>query len=82
MGLVYNLVLGIPVKLSKEIMLRLRDEIDKERLITEESIKAKLQQLQLMLQESELSEEQYSELESSLIQRLRAVREYQRQKES
>ena len=77
-GLLYNLLIGVPVTLSKEIMLKIRDEIDKERLITEESIKERLQQLQLLLQDGELSEEEYEELEAQLMERLRAVREYQR----
>jgi len=77
-GLLYNLLIGVPVTLSKEIMLKIRDEIDKERLITEESIKERLQQLQLLLQDGELSEDEYEELEARLMERLRAVREYQR----
>ena len=77
-GLLYNLLIGVPVTLSKEIMLKIRDEIDKERLITEKSIKERLQQLQLLLQDGELSEEEYEELEAQLMERLRAVREYQR----
>ena len=77
-GLLYNLLIGVPVTLSKEIMLKIRDEIDKERLITEESIKERLQQLQLLLQDGELSEGEYEELEAQLMERLRAVREYQR----
>jgi len=77
-GLLYNLLIGVPVTLSKEIMLKIRDEIDKERLITEASIKERLQQLQLLLQDGELSEEEYEELEAQLMERLRAVREYQR----
>ena len=81
-GLVYNLLLGAPIKLSKEIMLRLRDEIDKERLITEPAIRERLQQLQLMLQDSELTEEEYEELETGLIERLKAVREFQAQREN
>jgi len=76
--LLYNVLIGVPVTLSKEIMLKIRDEIDKERLITEESIKERLQQLQLLLQDGELSEEEYEELEAQLMERLRAVREYQR----
>jgi predicted DNA-binding protein (UPF0278 family) len=76
--LLYDVVIGIPLTLSKEIMLKIRDEIDKERLITEESIKERLQQLQLLLQDGELSEEEYEELEARLMERLRAVREYQR----
>ena len=67
--------------LSKEILAKLRDEIDKERLITEESIKERLQQLQLLLQDGELTEEEYEGLEEELIARLRAVREYQKSQE-
>lgn len=76
--LLYDVLMGVPVTLSKEIMLKIRDEIDKERLITEESIKERLQQLQLLLQDGELSEDEYEELEAKLMERLRAVREYQR----
>jgi len=76
--LLYDVLIGVPVTLCKEIMLKIRDEIDKERLITEASIKERLQQLQLLLQDGELSEEEYEELEAQLMERLRAVREYQR----
>jgi hypothetical protein len=61
-------------------MLKIKDDIDKERLITEESIKERLQQLQLLLQDGEFSEEEYEELEARLMERLRAVREYQSQR--
>jgi len=74
----YDVLVGVPVTLGKEILEKMRDEVDKERLITEGSIKERLQQLQLMLQDGELSEEEYEELEAKLIERLRAVREYQR----
>ena len=77
-GLLFDILFGVPMTLSKEIMLKIRDEIDKERLITESSIKERLQQLQLLLQDGELSEEEYEELEAQLMERLRAVREYQR----
>ena len=79
-GLLFS-VLGVPLTLSKEILAKLRDEIDKERLITEESIKERLQQLQLLLQDGELNEEEYEGLEEELIARLRAVREYQKSQE-
>jgi len=79
-GLLFS-VLGVPMTLSKEILAKLRDEIDKERLITEESIKERLQQLQLLLQDGELTEEAYEGLEEELIARLRAVREYQKSQE-
>ena len=78
--LLYDVVIGVPVTLSREIMLKIRDEIDKERLITEESIKVRLQELQLLLQDGELSEEEYEELETALMSRLRAVREYRNQR--
>ena len=79
-GLLYNVLLGVPLTLCGKVMEGLRDEIDKERLVTEESIKERLQQLQLMLQDGELGEEEYEELEVWLIQRLRAVREYRNQR--
>ena len=75
----YDVLLGVPLTLGMEIVKKIRDEIDKERLITEESIKERLQQLQLLLQDGELSEEEYEELEAKLIKRLRAVREYQKE---
>jgi len=77
-GLLFDVLVGVPLTLAREILVKLRDEIDKERLVTEESIKERLQQLQLMLQDGELSEEEYEGLEAELIERLRAVREYQR----
>jgi predicted DNA-binding protein (UPF0278 family) len=78
--LLYDILIDVPLTLTKEILTKLRDEIDKERLITEESIKERLQHLQLLLQDGELSEEEYEELEARLMERLRAVREYQSQR--
>jgi len=80
-GFLSNILFGVPMTLTKEVLGKLRDEIDKERLITEESIKARLQQLQLLLQDGELNEEEYESLEEQLIVRLRAVREYQKSQE-
>lgn len=77
--LLYDVLIGVPLALSKEILEKMRDDVDKERLITEESIKERLQQMQLLLQDGELSEAQYQELEDALIARLRAVREYQKE---
>ena len=77
-GLLSSVLFGVPLTLSKEILAKLRDEIDKERLITEESIKERLQQLQLLLQDGELTDEEYEGLEEELIERLRTVREYQK----
>ena len=80
-GLLFDVLIGVPLTLGKEILVKLRDEIDRERLITEDSIKERLQQLQLMLQDGELSEEEYEQLEARLIERLRAVREYNKSRE-
>jgi predicted DNA-binding protein (UPF0278 family) len=79
-GFLSQILFGVPMTLSRQILSKLRDEIDRERLITEESIKERLQQLQLMLQDGEIDEAEYDELETQLIERLRAVREYQRSK--
>lgn len=77
-GLPLYVLFGIPLTLGKETLAKLRDEINRERLITEESIKERLQQLQVLLQDGELSEEEYESLEEQLIQRLRMVREYRK----
>jgi ribonuclease PH len=76
--LLYDIILGIPMTLAKKTLEGIRDAADKERLITEDSIKQKLQELQLLLQDGDISEEEYEELETKLIERLKAVREYQR----
>jgi predicted DNA-binding protein (UPF0278 family) len=80
-GFLSSVLFGVPMTLTKEVLGKLRDEIDKERLITEESIKERLQQLQLLLQDGELTEEEYEGLEEQLIARLRAVREYKKSQE-
>jgi len=74
--LLYDILIGAPLTLGKGILGKIIEEIDKERLVTEESIKERLQQLQLLLQDGELSEEEYEEVEAKLMERLRAVREY------
>jgi len=76
--ILYDIVMGIPMTLAKKTLEGIRDAADKERLITEESIKQRLQESQLQLQDGDMSEEEYEELEAQLMERLRAVREYQR----
>jgi hypothetical protein len=77
--LLYDVVLGIPVTITRKTMEGIRDAVDKERLITEESVKQKLQELQLLLQDGDMSEEEYADLEAKLIERLKAIREYRSQ---
>ncbi len=79
--LLYDVTLGIPVTISKKTLEALVQQIDKERLITEDSIKQKLQQLQVILQEGGMSEEDYEAQETILMERLKAVREYQKEAE-
>jgi hypothetical protein len=80
-GFISGILFGVPFTLARDILVKLKDEIDKERLVTEESIKERLQQLQLLLQDGELSEEEYEGLEEELIERLRTVREYKKSRE-
>jgi len=77
--LVYDITLGIPMTITKKTLEGIRDAVDKERLITEQSIKQKLQELQLLLQDGNLSEQAYEDLEIKLIERLKAIREYHSQ---
>ncbi len=77
-GLLFDILFGVPSTLSREILAALKNEIDRERLVTEDSIKQRLQQLQLLLQDGELGEEEYESMEAELIERLRMVREYRR----
>jgi len=77
-GFLFDALLGVPLTLVKEVLEKIRDEVDKERLITEESIRERLQELQLLLQDGEMTEDEYEALEAKLLERLRAVREYQR----
>ena len=77
--LLFDVIAGVPLTLGRQIVEKLGDEVDKERLITEESIRERLQQLQLLLQDGELTEEEYEGLEAKLIERLRAVRKYKQE---
>jgi hypothetical protein len=77
--LLYGIVLGVPVLIAKKTLEGIRDAVDKERLITEESVKLKLQELQLLLQDGNISEEEYEKLEIELIDRLKAIRKYRSQ---
>ena len=74
--LLYDIFIGTPTALVKDILEKLTDEINKKSLLTEDSIKERLQELQLLLEDGDISEEEYKELETKLIERLKAVREY------
>jgi len=74
--LIIDDILIVPLTLAMNILEKLRDEINKKSLLTEDSIKERLQELQLLLEDGDISEEEYEELETKLIERLKAVREY------
>jgi hypothetical protein len=74
--LLYDITLGVPLTLAGKVLGGMREEIDRQRLITEESIKQRLQELQLSLQDGQINEGEYEELEAQLIERLRQVRKY------
>ena len=61
--------------LSVHLAEAIKEEVDKEALNTEEAILERLQKVQLMLQDNEISEEEYEEAEEMLIERLKSVRE-------
>jgi len=76
MLIIDDILIGVPLTLAMDILEKLRDEINKKSLLTEDSIKERLQELQLLLEDGDISEEEYKELETKLIERLKAVREY------
>jgi len=61
--------------LSVHLAEAIKEEVDKEALNTEEAILERLQKVQLKLQDNEISEEEYEEIEEMLIERLKSVRE-------
>jgi len=61
--------------LSVHLAEAIKEEVDKEALNTEEAILERLQKMQLKLQDNEISEEEYEEIEEMLIERLKSVRE-------
>lgn len=63
------------LKLFRQVLEEIRDRVDEERLVTEESIKRKLKEYQQRLEAGEISQEVYEEKEEWLINRLRRLRE-------
>jgi len=76
--LIYAALVGGPVNLGKEVLEKIRDMVDEERLLTEDSVIEKLKKLQMLLEEKEITEEEYDDLEVKLMERLKAIRKYQR----
>ncbi len=79
--LLYDITMGIPMTITKKTLEGIRDAADKELLITEVSVKQKLQELQLQLQDGNVTEQEYDVMEIKLIERLKAIREYHSQED-
>lgn len=76
--LLWDLLVGVPATLTREILAHIKEEIDQEMLTTEGSIRQRLQELQAMLESGEITEEEYEDLEAKLIERLKAIRQHNR----
>lgn len=74
----FDITMGIPLSLSTGLLGKIREEVEREGLATEESIKARLQTLQLSLEDGKLTEAEYDKLEAYLIERLMALRKSER----
>jgi hypothetical protein len=66
-------ILLAPLKLGKQMLEGIRDEVDKERLLTPESIKKELFKYQMKLDRGEISEAEYDKTEKWLLERLKAI---------
>ena len=63
----------MPLTLAKKVLEGIMNEVDKERLVTKEGVIEKLKEFQLLLDEGKISEEDYSQIEKELIQRLKEI---------
>jgi hypothetical protein len=68
---------GLPVAGFKFILQQILDMAERE-LYDEDRIREELLLLQLRLDEREITEDEYAELEEGVLARLRAAREYRR----
>jgi hypothetical protein len=74
MAFIIDDLLLTPLKLGKQILEGIKNEVDKERLVTEEGVMEKLKEYQLLLDEGKISETDYNQIEKELIDRLKEVR--------
>lgn len=78
MAFIIDDILLIPLNLGKQILEGIRNEVDKERLLTKEVVIDKLKELQLLLDEGKIREEEYNKLEKQIMERLRYIREMEK----
>ena len=74
MAFIIDDLLKMPLTLAKKILEGIMNEVDKERLVTRAGVMEKLKEFQLLLEEGKISEEDYSQIEKELIQRLKEIK--------
>jgi hypothetical protein len=74
MAFIIDDLLLLPFNLAKKILEGIINEVDKERLVTRAGVMGKLKEFQLLLEEGKISEEDYSQIEKELIQRLKEIK--------
>lgn len=74
MALIIDDLLLMPFNLVKKILEGIKNEVDKERLVTKEGVMEKLKEFQLLLDEGKISEKDYNQIEKKLIQRLKEIK--------
>jgi hypothetical protein len=74
MAFIIDDLLLLPFTLAKKILEGIKNEVDKERLVTRAGVMEKLKEFQLLLDEGKISEKDYSQIEKELIQRLKEIK--------
>lgn len=74
MAFIIDDLLLMPFNLAKKILEGIKNEVDKERLVTKEGVMEKLKEFQLLLDEGKISEKDYNQIEKKLIQRLKEIK--------
>jgi hypothetical protein len=74
MAFIIDDLLLLPFNLAKKVLEGIINEVDKERLVTRVGVMEKLKEFQMLLEEGKISEEDYSQIEKELIQRLKEIK--------
>ncbi|MCJ7789701.1 MAG: gas vesicle protein GvpG [Candidatus Atribacteria bacterium] len=74
MAFIIDDLLLLPFNLAKKVLEGIINEVDKERLVTRVGVIEKLKEFQMLLEEGKISEEDYSQIEKELIQRLKEIK--------
>jgi hypothetical protein len=74
MAFIIDDLLLLPFTLAKKILEGIKNEVDKERLVTRAGVMEKLKEFQLLLDEGRISEKDYNQIEKELIQRLKEIK--------